>query len=71
MNTYRATEYSRETLEETGRVEFYRADNATQAMRTVLYTHKLHNGNANFGPSGRVIYCGTLAYAVTLEVRGL
>ena len=66
-NTYRATEFTQDTWEKTGKVEYYLAIDIEGAIKSCLYTHYIHNGNAKLGPTGRVVYCGKLAYPITLD----
>lgn len=62
---YKAIEFDKETCQTTGRQEFYNAKDIDEAVGQVLYTRQLGNGSAFIGPTGRVVYCGNLGYAVT------
>ncbi len=64
--TFKAAEYlvGDDRLDSTGRTEFYAALNTEEAVNRCLNAHRLHNGAAFVGPSGQIVYCGHLAYAV-------
>ena len=62
---YRATEFDIESGDATGHVESYMAESIHDAVTSVLYTRQLANGEAQVGPSGRVVHAGALAWAVT------
>lgn len=52
------------SIDANGKQETYLANDIAQAVSYCLYTHKLHNGLAHAGPTGRVVYCpscGTFA----------
>jgi hypothetical protein len=64
---WKATEYriAGDTLTPTGRVEIYQADTKADAVRKCLYTHKVSDGNARVGFTGRTVYTRDLGYAIT------
>jgi hypothetical protein len=62
---FKATEFIRDTLEPTGRIEYYHAAGIRNAVNHVLYVRQLTNGAAMIGPTNRVVYSGPFAYAVT------
>jgi len=62
-----AIEFDNEDIQPTGTVETYGADTFEQAVAAVLYAHRLHDGNARLGPTGRVIYCGARSYYVQAQ----
>jgi hypothetical protein len=64
MITYDAFEFNADSMEETGVIETYQANNIFQAVEKCLYTHSLKNGKTFIGPTGRVVYCGNLFYSI-------
>ena len=64
-----ATEFHAGSLDATGCVEVYPAVDVQEAVRNVLYTAKLRNGNARVGVTGRVVFAGPMNYSVTEEKK--
>jgi hypothetical protein len=62
---FRAFEYDRQTMQATGRIEFYHASDIATAVANLLYSKRLSNGAAKIGPTGRAVYSGNFCYSVT------
>ena len=67
MPGFLAKEFETESMRETGVVETYLADSATEAAQSLLYTKRLSNKNAVLGPTKRCVYVGSKCWAVVPE----
>jgi len=69
MQTFIITEYSAETIESTGYTALHIAASYSDAVKQVLYTAKIKNGNAFIGPTKRVIHTGFGTCLVVNKMR--